>query len=1022
MSAFSSELIDYLEGRISFEEFEIRREERKAKLKVSNEGLSEEDEEIGPDDTLPSTSHGRSPRKCSKKRPAADPEEGVSPSVQKAFASMMGEGTETEQTEEEEEEDEEEDEDNDDDYEEEEEEDSEEERKVEAKGDEEGPSAGDVFALEMELNRENKKMMKERRNRSKLPRALRGLMGEANIRYARGDKEDAVLMCMEIIRQAPLAYEPFSTLAMIYEDQGDMEKSLQFGLIAAHLNPSDCEEWVKLADMSLEQDNIRQAIICYTKAIKYDPSNVRYLWERCSLYEQVGEHKQSMDGYRRILNLLPPTDGEHFMQLSRDMAKSYYESSDLPSAMGVMEEALRRHPELVTDESINMAAELYIANHQHDKALQVLVQFCGIILERGEPKPDLAEEENPEEEQEKMEAEENPEEQKKMEAEEENPENMEAEENPEEEEEQKKMETEEEQKKKEAEEENPEEEQEKMEAGEENPENMAAEENPEEEEEQKNKEAEEENPEKEKEMKTATTEEPGETGGEVRGVVVPDHVPVDIRVKLMVCLIHQHVYRPLDSMLTSLMEQSPEELGDLYLDVAEAFLDQGEYNSALPLLSALVCSERYNLAVVWLRHAECLKALGHMEVAVKSYNKVVQMAPLHLEARLCLSTLQQQLGRPLCALKALEPMYDPDTLAQDASAAQQELKLLLHRSTLLRSQGRLDDYLDTMLTMLAMLLKVAMTRAQVCVKASMWAGVRHLRLVKVSKDLVSDIHDQEAAYRDISGKTSVLSREDWWLLLVRCVCTLCEMKRFREAELLVDSSLEFYSFYDVKVKRKELEFFGLSAAFLDHNYRKAYDYIRLTLMEKQEWPMLWNVFNQVTLHSQDVRHHRFCLRLMMKNPDNHALCVLSGHNALVSGSFKHALGQYVQAFRSKPDDPLYSLCVGLTFFHMASQKFVVKRHPLILQGFSFLWRYVEQRGPCQESMYNLGRALQQMGLAHLAIHYYHKALSFPPLTLEGIADDQVDLRREIAFNLSIIYQASGNTEMVRHLINTYCTV
>uniref|UniRef100_A0AAZ3SSF0 General transcription factor IIIC, polypeptide 3 n=1 Tax=Oncorhynchus tshawytscha TaxID=74940 RepID=A0AAZ3SSF0_ONCTS len=784
----------------------------------------------------------------------ADPEEGVSPSVQKAFASMMEEGTETEQTEEEEEE---EDEDNDDDYEEEEEEDSEEERKVEAKGDEEGPSAGDVFALEMELNRENKKMMKERRNRSKLPRALRGLMGEANIRYARGDKEDAVLMCMEIIRQAPLAYEPFSTLAMIYEDQGDMEKSLQFGLIAAHLNPSDCEEWVKLADMSLEQDNIRQAIICYTKAIKYDPSNVRYLWERCSLYEQVGEHKQSMDGYRRILNLLPPTDGEHFMQLSRDMAKSYYESSDLPSAMGVMEEALRRHPELVTDESINMAAELYIANHQHDKALQVLVQFCGIVLERGEPKPDLAEEE-----------------------------------------------------------------------------------------------------------------------------LLSNITPYNLSVSECIKGIFLHPLYPPQSMLTSLMEQSPEELGDLYLDVAEAFLDQGEYNSALPLLSALVCSERYNLAVVWLRHAECLKALGHMEVAVKSYNKVVQMAPLHLEARLCLSTLQQQLGRPLCALKALEPMYDPDTLAQDASAAQQELKLLLHRSTLLRSQGRLDDYLDTMLTMLAMLLKVAMTRAQVCVKASMWAGVRHLRLVKVSKDLVSDIHDQEAAYQDISGKTSVLSREDWWLLLVRCVCTLCEMKRFKEAELLVDSSLEFYSFYDVKVKRKELEFFGLSAAFLDHNYRKAYDYIRLTLMEKQEWPMLWNVFNQVTLHSQDVRHHRFCLRLMMKNPDNHALCVLSGHNALVSGSFKHALGQYVQAFRSKPDEPLYSLCVGLTFFHMASQKFVVKRHPLILQGFSFLWRYVEQRGPCQESMYNLGRALQQMGLAHLAIHYYHKALSFPPLTLE----------------------------------------
>lgn len=67
---------------------------------------------------------------------------------------------------------------------------------------------------------------------------------------------------------------------------------------------------------------------------------------------------------------------------------------------------------------------------------------------------------------------------------------------------------------------------------------------------------------------------------------------------------------------------------------------------------------------------ECLKALGHMEMAAESYSKVVHMAPLHLEARLTLATLQQQLGRPEQALKALESMYDSETLAQDSSAAQ----------------------------------------------------------------------------------------------------------------------------------------------------------------------------------------------------------------------------------------------------------------------------------------------------------------------------------------------------------------
>lgn len=56
-------------------------------------------------------------------------------------------------------------------------------------------------------------------------------------------------------------------------------------------------------------------------AIKYDPTNVRYLWERCSLHMRLGEHRQCMDGYRKILSLLPLEDGEHFMQLSKDMAK-----------------------------------------------------------------------------------------------------------------------------------------------------------------------------------------------------------------------------------------------------------------------------------------------------------------------------------------------------------------------------------------------------------------------------------------------------------------------------------------------------------------------------------------------------------------------------------------------------------------------------------------------------------------------------------------------------------------------------
>ncbi|XP_060113221.1 general transcription factor 3C polypeptide 3 [Heteronotia binoei] len=904
MSGFSPELIEYLEGKISFEEFERRREERKSREKKDGGNVLTEENVDDPDG--PSTSgHGLNVAPEVHSEVEEETSDGVSKSVHRVFASMMGENEDEEDEEEEEE-------------------------------TSEQPTAGDVFALEMVLNRETKKMMKEKRPRSKLPRALRGLMGEANIRFARGEHEEAVLMCMEIIRQAPLAYEPFSTLAMIYEDQGDMEKSLQFELIAAHLNPSDTEEWVRLAEMSLEQDNIKQAIFCYAKALKYDPTNVRYLWERSSLYEQLGEHKLAMDGYRRILNLLTPFDGERFMHLARDMAKSYYEANDIAAAIEIMEEAFSKHQNLVSVEDVNIAAELYISNKQYDRALAVITDFSGIVLEKKDERERETSEEN------------------------EGTGVIE------------------------------------MEEG--------------------------------QGLTTDHQDGARKTTSVSEKVTcsIPEGVPIDITVKLMVCLVHLNILEPLNLLLTTLVEQNPEDMGDLYLDVAEAFLDVGEHNSALPLLSSLVCSERYNLAVVWLRHAECLKALGYIERAAESYAKVVDLAPLHLDARISLSTLQQQLGRPERALEALEPMYDPDTLAQDANAAQQELKLLLHRSTLLHSQGNMYGYVDSLLTMLAMLLKVAMNRAQVCLISSSKSGERHLYLIKVSRDKISDSDDQETTNCDAKAifmvLTSVLPKDDWWNLLLKAIYALCDLARYKEAELLVDSSLEYYSFYDDRQKRKELEYFGLSAAILDKNFRKAYNYIRIMVMEHVNKPQLWNIFNQITMHSQEVRHHRFCLRLMLKHPDSHALCVLNGHNAFVSGSFKHALGQYVQAFRTNPEEPLYSLCIGLTFIHMASQKYVLKRHALIVQGFSFLHRYLQLRGSCQESLYNLGRGLHQLGLVHLAIPYYKAALELPPLVLEGIEADQTDLRRDIAFNLSLIYQSSGNLRMARKLLYTHGAV
>ncbi|KAH9384821.1 hypothetical protein HPB48_026843 [Haemaphysalis longicornis] len=53
---------------------------------------------------------------------------------------------------------------------------------------------------------------------------------------------------------------------------------------------------------------------------------------------------------------------------------------------------------------------------------------------------------------------------------------------------------------------------------------------------------------------------------------------------------------------------------------------------------------------------------------------------------------------------------------------------------------------------------------------------------------------------------------------------------------------------------------------------------------------VWNLFGLAVNLSPVMRQNRFCLRLLYKYPDSYPLGLLNGHNALVSGTYKHALG------------------------------------------------------------------------------------------------------------------------------------
>ena len=68
------------------------------------------------------------------------------------------------------------------------------------------------------------------------------------------------------------------------------------------------------------------------------------------------------------------------------------------------------------------------------------------------------------------------------------------------------------------------------------------------------------------------------------------------------------------------------------------------------------------------------------------------------------------------------------------------------------------------------------------------------------------------------------------------------------------------------------------------------------------------------------------MRFMSRKPDCLALGILNGHNCLVSGTYKYSLGEYMSAFKQDRNNPLIALMLGLTFTHMACQKFSARKH------------------------------------------------------------------------------------------------
>lgn len=163
---------------------------------------------------------------------------------------------------------------------------------------------------------------------------------------------------------------------MIHEN--DQVKSLQFALIAAYLSPRDADQWVRLANLSLENNDIKQAVTCYSKAIRASPKDISLYDRRAQLQEENGDKKGPLRGYMKLIHQLDAEDGEHIKMYAKKLAKHYIQENDNEHALEAMEVLFAKCSNLITLEEVNIMTELLIALKQFKKCLDILVQYTDI--------------------------------------------------------------------------------------------------------------------------------------------------------------------------------------------------------------------------------------------------------------------------------------------------------------------------------------------------------------------------------------------------------------------------------------------------------------------------------------------------------------------------------------------------------------------------------------------------------------------------------------------------------------------
>ncbi|KAL0246402.1 hypothetical protein GEMRC1_007614 [Eukaryota sp. GEM-RC1] len=372
------------------------------------------------------------------------------------------------------------------------------------------------------------------------------------------------------------------------------------------------------------------------------------------------------------------------------------------------------------------------------------------------------------------------------------------------------------------------------------------------------------------------------------------------------------------------------------------------------------------------------------------------------EVRVELSTTLRLMGDVDAALTALDVDENQSqflTLNQiNQSLDDEQINLQLHKSLLLYSEERHDEFLKLILPLLI----------------SSFLQTRGLKPGRAFKLLT------------IPGLSNLMGAIEFIDLVLKVVKLLAEtLSRYSDALSIVQSFLKVGSNFLSKQVQDNLRFLVISYVFKASNHAIAYNALRDILTTSPFSITLHMLLSIVVtkLNTRELQMHQKFLTRHSRSPRQVAFQISLGLHYLASGRNLIALERLVPAFVQTAIPfllvPIASACIGVARHKNTPDK---SRMSLIFAGHAFLTNYEDLMAGVSESKYrealfNHGRLFHSVSLTSLAIRYYKQVL-------EGfeLSQSPQGLVREAAFNLARIYVERGCDAAAMEVYNTYLII